>query len=190
MLFIHGGAFDEVTCCGAKPLIGCGFLGWKHGWLLLLPKHWKSGAFCAIELTSCINLTMVMSHHFIAPYMVGTNGVKTLSSKFLFLLNPLRKRLIASLDARLYPAWTIKSSKLAIYLSMLGYLDFSYSSWVLPHSSWVESMNLSLNTCSNSSYTVGMLWCTGWSLLRLSIMLRTHKLTFSPLMSVRANVTC
>jgi hypothetical protein len=34
------------------------------------------------------------------------------------------------------------------------------------------------------------LWCTGWSLLRLSIMLHTHKSTFSPLMSMRANVTC
>jgi len=35
-----------------------------------------------------------------------------------------------------------------------------------------------------------MVWCTGWSLLRLSIMLCTHKSTFSPLMSVRANATC
>jgi len=101
MLFIHGGALDKVTCCGTKPFIGCRFLGWKRGWLLLLLKHWKSGVFCMIELTSCINLTMAMSRLFIAPYAVGTGRVNTLSSKFLFLLNPLRKRLIASLDARL-----------------------------------------------------------------------------------------
>ena len=100
MLFIHGGALDDVTCHGAKPRVGWGFLGWKHCWLLLLLKHWKSGAFWAIELTSCINLTMAMSHLFIAPYAVGTGGVNTLS-KLLFLLNPLRKRLIASFDARL-----------------------------------------------------------------------------------------
>jgi hypothetical protein len=37
MLFIHSGAFDESTCHGMKPHVGCGFLGWKHGWLLLLP---------------------------------------------------------------------------------------------------------------------------------------------------------
>ena len=54
-----------------------------------------------IELTSCIDLTMAMSCLFIAPYAVGTGRVNTLSSKFLFLLDPLRKRLIASLDARL-----------------------------------------------------------------------------------------
>jgi hypothetical protein len=77
-----------------------------------------------------------------------------------------------------------------MYLSILGYLNFNYLSWFLARSSQVESMNLSLNTCSNSSHTIGTLWCNGWSLLRLSIMLRTHKLTFSPLMSVRANVTC
>ena len=81
-----------------------------------------------IELTSCIDLTMAMSHLFIAPYAVGTGGVNTLSSKFLLLLNPLRKRLIASLDARLYLAWTIKSLKLAMYLLMSGYLNFSCSS--------------------------------------------------------------
>jgi len=49
---------------------------------------------------------------------------------------------------------------------------------------------MSLNACSNSSHTAGTLWCTGWSLLRESIMLHTYKLTFSPLMSVRANATC
>ena len=101
MLFIHGGAFDDITCCGTKPLVGWGFLGWKCHWASLLLKHWKSGAFCAIELTSCIDLTIVMRHLFMVPYAVGTGGVNTLSSKFLFLLNPLRKRLIASLDARL-----------------------------------------------------------------------------------------
>ena len=51
MLFIHGGALDDVTCRGAKPRVGWGFLGWKRCWVLLLPKRWKSGAFCAIELT-------------------------------------------------------------------------------------------------------------------------------------------
>ena len=101
MLFIHGGALDDVTCHGAKPRVGWGFLGWKHCWLLLLLKHWKSGAFCVIQLTSCIDLTMAMRHLFMAPYAVDTGGVNTLSSKFLLLLNPLRKRLIASLDARL-----------------------------------------------------------------------------------------
>ena len=101
MFFIYGGALGKATCCGTKPRIGCGFLSWKHGWLLSFPKRWKSGAFCAIELTSCIDLTMAMSRLFIAPYAVGTGGVNTLSSKFLLLLNPLRKILIASLDARL-----------------------------------------------------------------------------------------
>ena len=52
-------------------------------------------------MTSCINLTMAIRRLFMAPYAVGTGGVNTLSSKFLFLLNPLRKRLIASLDTRL-----------------------------------------------------------------------------------------
>jgi len=79
---------------------------------------------------------------------------------------------------------------LAIYLSMSGYLNFSCLSWFLAHSSWVKSTNLSLNACLNSSHTAGTLWCTRWSLLRLSIMLRTHKSTFSYLMSVRANATC
>jgi len=69
-------------------------------------------------------------------------------------------------------------------------LNFSCSSWFLARSSWVESTNLSLNACSNSSHTAGTLWWTGWSLLRVSIMLCTHKSTFSPLMSVRANATC
>jgi len=77
-----------------------------------------------------------------------------------------------------------------MYSSMSGYLNFSCSSWFLARSSRVESTNLSLNTCSNSSHTAGMLWCTRWSLLRLSIILRTYKSTFSPLISVRANATC
>jgi len=67
MLFIHGGALDDVTCRGAKPLVGWGFLGWKRCWVLLLPKRWKSGAFCAIELTNCIDLTIAMRRLFMAP---------------------------------------------------------------------------------------------------------------------------
>ena len=66
MLFIHGGVLDEVTCCDVKPHVGCGLLGWKCGRLLLPPKHWKSGAFCVIELTNCIDLTMAMSCFFMA----------------------------------------------------------------------------------------------------------------------------
>jgi len=146
--------------------------------------------FCAIEFTSCINLTMAISHFFMFLYGVGTGRVNTLSSKFRFWLNPFRKRLIVSYDARVYPVWTIKSLKLAMYSSILGYLNFSCLSWVLTCSSLVESMNLSLKACSNCSHTLGMLWWTRWSLLRLSIMFWTHKLTFSPLISVRANATC
>ena len=65
-----------------------------------------------------------------------------------------------------------------------------HCSWFLARSSQVKSTNLSLNACLNSSHTVSTLWCTGWSLLRLSIMLHTHKSTFSPLISMRANATC
>ena len=67
ILFIHGGVLDNVTCHGAKPHVGWRFLGWKRCWVLLLLKRWKSGVFCAIELTSCINLTMAMRRHFMAP---------------------------------------------------------------------------------------------------------------------------
>jgi len=77
-----------------------------------------------------------------------------------------------------------------MYSVISGYLNFSCSSWFLALSLQVKSTNLSLNACSNSSHTLGILWCTGWSLLRLSIMFCTHKSTFSPLMSVRANATC
>ena len=64
MLLIQGGVLDEFTCQGAKPLVGwfpCG--GGRCG---LLQKVLKSGAFCAIELTSCIDLTMAMSRLFMA----------------------------------------------------------------------------------------------------------------------------
>ena len=101
MLFIHGRALDEVTCHSAKLHVGWGFLGWKRCWVWLLLNRWKSGVFCAIELTNCIDLMMAMRCLLIAPYTVSTGGVNTVSSKLLFLLNPLRKRLIASLDARL-----------------------------------------------------------------------------------------
>jgi len=189
MSFIHQGALDELTCHGAKfQKVCCYPLCWRHGGLLL--KCWKSGAFCAIELTSCIDLRMAMSHFFMLLYVTGTGGVNTLSSRFQFWLNPFRKRLIVFWDARLYPTWTIRSSKLAIYSLISGYLNFSCSSWVWACSSLVESMNLSLKACSNCSHTLGTLWWTGWSLLRLSIMFQTHKLTFSPLISVRANATC
>src|SRR6266853_7008786 len=95
-LFIHCGALDEVTCHGAKF--------WVTSWFLcgicivLLWKVLKSGASCAIKLTNCIDLTIVMSLFFIASYETSTGGVMTLLSKLLFLLNPLRKRLIVSWD--------------------------------------------------------------------------------------------
>ena len=97
MLSIYCGALDKFTCRGAKPLMGCWFPYGGH--IRLFQKFQKSDASCAIKLTSCIDLTMAMSLHFIALYKVGTSGVKTLSSKFLCLLNPLRKRLIISRDA-------------------------------------------------------------------------------------------
>jgi hypothetical protein len=81
MSFIHRGALDKLTCRGAKFRgVCCNPLCWKRGGLLL--KRWKSGAFCAIEFTSCIDLMMAMSRFFIALYMTGTGGVNTLSSRF------------------------------------------------------------------------------------------------------------
>jgi len=62
MLRIHGGAFDELTCRGAKPWV-CWFPWGNCGWLFLW-KGLKSGAFCAIEFTSCIDLTMATIRFF------------------------------------------------------------------------------------------------------------------------------
>ncbi len=64
--------------------------------VVLLQKVLKLGASCAIKLTNCIDLMIAMSLFFIALYETDTEGVKTLLSKLLFLLNPLRKRLIVS----------------------------------------------------------------------------------------------
>jgi hypothetical protein len=79
MLHIHGGAFEEFTCHSTYPCVGCWFPWGNRGWLLLW-NGWKSGAFCVIELTSCINLTMATIRFFIALYVSGTGGVNTLSS--------------------------------------------------------------------------------------------------------------
>jgi len=73
---------------------------------------------------------------------------------------------------------------------MSGYLKASFLSWVLARSSLVESINFILNSSSKWIHTAGTLWCTGWSHWRMAIMFLTHKLTFSPLISVRANATC
>src|SRR6266851_8104830 len=73
---------------------------------------------------------------------------------------------------------------------MSGYRNFSLSSWVLACSSLVELVNLVRNASSKWFHTAGTLCCTGWSLLKLSSMFFTHRLTFSPLIRVRAITTC
>ncbi len=73
---------------------------------------------------------------------------------------------------------------------MSGYRNFSLSSWPLAHSSLIESVNLVRNASSKWFHTAGTLCCTGWSLLRLLSMFLTHRSTFSPLIRVRAIVTC
>jgi len=54
----------------------------------------------------------------------------------------------------------------------------------------MESMNFCLKALSKLFHTTGTLWCTRWSLLRVSSIFLTHKSTFSPLISVSANATC
>jgi len=66
ILFIHHGALDKLTCQGAKFWKVYRWPLWKCEELLLLLKCWKSGAFCVIKLTSCIDLMMAMSHFFMA----------------------------------------------------------------------------------------------------------------------------
>jgi len=65
MLHIQGGAFDKLTCHSTYPWVGCWFPCGNCSWLLHW-KGWKSGAFCMIEFTSCIGLTMATMRLFMA----------------------------------------------------------------------------------------------------------------------------
>ncbi len=77
-----------------------------------------------------------------------------------------------------------------MYLSMSRYRNLSFSSCPLACSSLVESVNLFQNAASKWFHTAGTLCCTRWSLLRVSSIFLTHRSTFSPLIRVRAIVTC